>query len=84
MEHYSSLIVCLRCHKQGHSAKACALKPTAEAAHTAALLPCGHPGDLQLPVHRPETVLCHLWKINSNKKQTNFKAILNKKLKGQF
>jgi Domain of unknown function (DUF4283) len=30
-----------------------------EPAHTAALLPRGHPGDLQLPVHRPEIVLCH-------------------------
>jgi hypothetical protein len=50
MEHCSGLIVCLHCYK-----------PEAKAAQTAALLPCGHPGDLQLPVHHPEMVLCHLY-----------------------
>jgi hypothetical protein len=45
---------------QGHLAKTYPLKPEVEATHTTALLLHGNPEDLQLPVHRPEMILCHL------------------------
>jgi hypothetical protein len=60
MDQCHGIIVCLRCHQQGHPAVACPTRKSYEKTNSEALLPRGEPGDSLLPHDRPDNVYCYL------------------------